>query len=336
MTTISVNQFGATGGVFRPLDLRDRSILNVPSVADNLVAGPLLQYSTVPVKDFGYANFDKAVQIQYDQGGEGSCVPNSEAGSKSIEDWLESHVWRKYDAREVYIVCGGHDNVGVSTDQSLGYVRDVGFKDMQSDQRFKIASYAFVPRVPNLFRESFAAMMNPVAIGEVGRPGVLAALLPTQFGWDSNETPSGSYHQMCAVAYDGLRDDNHLILLNSWPFLRLVRLTWRYIESNGFLNYYNYAYGMWDATDVILPPPPPPLIVPVIKSVKVKKGGRKLIVTGSFSERAVAQVGGIVIVADAEDAGWMHFVRLNLSPGPHQLIITDSGATSAPYTFTVE
>ena len=83
------------------------------------------------------------------------------------------------------------------------------------------------------------------------------------------------------------------------------------------------------------PTPPSPPIVPIIERVKVKHGGKALVIIGEFSDRARVQIDGVVTPADDEEAGWLHVGGLTLTTGAHQVVVVDAGVSSAPFTSTV-
>lgn len=314
-----------TGAIFRPSDIRDWHLERLPGVQAALADLPS-SFSVLPMDQ---------IRI-YDQGSENSCVAFSGATCKSIEDFQESKRWNVYDADELYHACGGpaDGSRGINTDTALAYTRDVGYLDIESKQRFKIAGYAFAPPITGEWRRTIAAAL--VATG----PCVIATLLPQSFGWDSSGPSGGDYHQMGVSAYEGLGDNDNVLLPNTWGRFSgrngFFRLTWGYLEGNNFQNGYCYGAKLIDAKDLILPPPPPPPIVPIIKSVKVRKSGKNLIVVGTFSADVMIRIDKAVAAPNVVEINWLRLTGLHLSRGAHQIALFDGATASAPYTFIVE
>jgi hypothetical protein len=192
----------------------------------------------------------------YNQGQEGACVAYSICGAKSIEDFTDVGSWNRYDAEELYHACGGTGQNGISTDQALTRVRDVGCL-VDGGVRWPIASYLFAPESAGAWRETLAGAL--IATG----PCVVATLLPQTFGWDSAGAPvSSEYHQMVLLGYEGLGNSDNAVFLNSWGPLwgnrGFARLSWSYLEGGGFQNGYVYGYQMVDVKEGAPVPPPPP------------------------------------------------------------------------------
>jgi hypothetical protein len=230
-----------TGALFRKRQVTDFQLQHEPGVVEALAAGVPASFMVLELAD---------IAVRYDQDGEGACVAYSIAGAKSIEDFQDSGVWRKYDAEELYRACGGTGPNGIPTDQALAYVKSVGC--LFEGKRWPIASYLFAPEAPSAWRQTLAASL--VANG----PAVVATLLPATFGWDSNEVLTSGYHQLCLIGYDGLGDSDHAVFLNSWPAPRVfVRLSWGYLERGNFQNGYVYGYQMVDVREGPAPVPIP-------------------------------------------------------------------------------
>lgn len=238
-----------TGALYREPDARDWQLILLPEVQAALPELPG-SFMVLPMA---------AVQVKYNQGARPSCVSESECGAKSIEDFQDTSIWNRYDATELYRACGGNGMNGIFTDAALRYAVGTGLLVAGSQRRFKLASYLFAPQVAGDFRRTLAAAL--VASG----PCVVAMLLPSIFGWNSGESPTSGYHQMCLVGYEGLGDGDYAVFLNSWGEgwgnQGFCRIAWRYLEMNGnFQNRYVYAYRMVDFIDkgtIPVPTPPP-------------------------------------------------------------------------------
>jgi hypothetical protein len=244
-----------TGAIFRPPSVKDYQLLHRPSVREAMADLPS-SFLVLPI--------DK-IKTKYDQGMVPSCVAYSTCGAKSIEDFTDNGLWNTYDGDELYRACGGNGAEGISTDTALAYARDTGC--LSAGKRWPIESYAFAPMVAGAWRRTLAAAL--VASG----PCVVAALLPVIYGWDSNQTLSGAYHQQCLIGWDGLDDNDHAIFLNSWSSrwgnLGCGRMTWAYLEGNNFQGSYCYGFQITDFHEAI-EPPPDPIVKPVEFDATVK------------------------------------------------------------------
>lgn len=238
-----------TGALFRFRGIKDFHLEHEPGVSAQLQTALPSPFNVLPLEK---------IEAKYDQGTLSACTCASEATAKSIQDFGDIGRWQIYDWLEAYHYLGGTGSNGLPTDATLAYCRDTGLLLVRSQSRWPIESYLFAPEVPGEWRRTLAAAL--VATG----PCVIATLLPSSFGWDSNtEIPqSPGYHQMCLVGYDGLGDDDHAIFLNTWGSYMgrngFYRLTWAYLEGNNFQNGYCYGYQMTDHHEAIVPPDPTP------------------------------------------------------------------------------
>jgi len=244
--------WGGTGALFRDSDLRDWHLELEPNTAEVLAESPPPSCIVVDA-EMTEESISAAIGVAYDQDGEGACVAYSSGGAKSIEDFKDERLWRMYDAEALYRACGGTGQNGISTDRALRYIRDYGLVEPATGFIRKIQGYAFAPQVANAWRLTLASAL--VANG----PCVVAMLLPSVLGWDSNEIATSGYHQLCFIAYDGLGDNDHAIFLNSWGrYLRIIRVKWHFLEGGNFQSRHVYGYQLIDVIDFIAPPPPPP------------------------------------------------------------------------------
>lgn len=252
----------ATGALFRPQDQRDFRLELLPEVIEARAAG-------LPEE------FSRASQMQgvYNQGSIPKCVAASTCLAKGMEEVADIGRWQLYDDDELYRANGGNGTNGVPTGQVLDYARNTGLLARDSQRRFRIASYLFVPQTPNEFRMTLAA-----AIQATG-PCVLAILLPQNFGWTSSGQPTNGYHQVVALGWQGLSDNGYCEIGNSWGGNwgqnGRGRVPWAYIEQNNFLNRYNYAARMEDFRDgSVEPPPPDPINNPAAKLMELANAAR--------------------------------------------------------------
>jgi len=279
------HQFGA---LYRAPDPRDWHLEREVRVAAQLAVGIPERFMVMPIED---------VRVIYSQNGP-SCVSNSICGAKSIEDFKDLGAWQKYDADQLYKACGGDGINGIFADTALHYTRDIGCLEPTTGQRFKIDSYYFAPQSREDWRETLAAAL--VATG----PCVVAMLVPSMFGWDSNESMTSGYHQMCLVGYEGLGDNDYAIFLNSWGLSGnkgFYRLRWRYLEGNSFQSNHVYGYKLVDADDPnsIPDPPPDPNHYSLLGRVAKAKPGKLSIVPDDFAVNIKGRrVSGVTIEDD--------------------------------------
>lgn len=235
---MTTHQQHGTGALFRFRGIKDFHLEHEPGVS--------AQLQTVLPSPFNVLPLEK-IETKYDQGALSACTFASEATAKSIQDFGDLGRWQIYDWLEAYHYLGGTGPNGLPTDATLAYCRDTGLLLVGSQSRWPIESYLFAPEVPGEWRRTLAAAL--VATG----PCVIATLLPSSFGWDSNtEIPvNPGYHQMCLIGYDGLGDNDHAIFLNSWG-------SYMGRKGNNFQNGFCYGYQMTDHHEAIAPPPPIP------------------------------------------------------------------------------
>lgn len=250
----------ATGAIFREPGIKDFRLERLPGVGEAMADLPV-SFLVMPLDQ---------IKIRYDQGPVPRCVASSECTAKAIEDFGDVGQWNQYDDIELYLASGGNGSTGISTDTALAYARDTGLLE-PSGRRWKIAAYAFAPQNANEWRQTLAAAL--VSSG----PCVIATQLPSMFGWSSNEVLTGAYHQMCLVGYEGLRDDDYAVFLNSWGSRfgnnGFVRLKWGYLEGGNFQSNYTYGYKLVDVKDFVTPTPPQPAKIEFDAIAGKMKGG---------------------------------------------------------------
>lgn len=241
--------YGAYGTGAVPLapDERDWQMERLPGVAEQLAnGGP-------PARHDWLLGF---IDGCYNQGGTPSCVLASEAGMKSIQENIEHDRWLEFDFDEAYRALGGDGRQGVPTRESMKWLRDTGMLQLGTTRRYRIGSYAFAPQTAERWKQTVQAAIA------ANQPCVVACLLPSVFGWDSNTHRTEAYHQMCAVAYD----EEFLVLLNSWGKGwgkdGLCRLRWDYLTAGSLQDRLCYAYTTIDAVDEGLAPVPVPAPAP--------------------------------------------------------------------------
>lgn len=323
-----------TGALFRVDDPRDQQLQFLPQVQEQRTAGLPPSFVSMPIEEI------KTVYLQSNP----SCVTNSICGAKSIEDYLDVKSWNLYNAEQMYFDCGGDGQNGIYADRALGYTRDLGALETATGRRWKIGSYMFAPRNAGQWRETLAAAL--ISTG----PCVIATLLPSTFGWDSNEEMTSAYHQMCLIGYDSLEDDGYALMLNSWGKGHgrggFVRLRWRYLEGNDFQSGHVYGYKMVDLTDWVppdpepkpIPPAPDPVKPPALLKASYKQNGKKLVLVGdNFAQSAMVFVDGKRTLARWNDSGWMVAKKLSMSPGPHVVDVKNSAdGKASSLSFQVE
>lgn len=326
------NKTKGMGALFRPDDPRDYHLELIPGIPEALAAGVPASYMTIQVADMPFI---------YDQNGYGACVAYSCCGAKSIEDFYDVKKWNNYDAYQLYTACGGTGPNGIFADDALDYMKNTGCLEPTTNSRWRISSYAFAPRYANEWRQTLAAAL--VASG----PCVVAMLIPSQFGWDSNSVMTTGYHQMCLVGYEGLGDDDYAVFLNSWgnwwANKGFCRVKWGYLEGLNFQGKHVYGYKLIDATDYIPEPDPDPTPIPipdpnstpVIMKVKFKRG-KKLVVIGDKLHPDA------LLIVDGQqhdpryNEGILVLRPLTLAPGTHNVIVVNpGGAQSQPRSFEV-
>jgi len=261
--------WGGTGALKLPYDWRDFQAFRHPEIAEMLPSFP---------DSFSLREFQKGSAL--DQDGKGACVATSSCHMQAFYEQMERNQWITFDWDKLYTENGGTGPNGVPTRQVLQDMQENGCPVLNTSNRYKISSYAFV----DFGNFDFAIQTVKAAIA-AKRPLVLALLLPSDFGAGMNAGSSSSkvtsgYHQMMVGEYTSTR----INFFNSWgpgfgdhgwcsvPVDYLARP-----EQRGFL----YAYTTFDAkdTDPIPPPPPPPPIDKVIVDGDIiKAGSRKIVV----------------------------------------------------------
>jgi hypothetical protein len=319
--------WGGTGALYRARKENDLHLEFNAKVSAQLEQGLPSSYYVLDLSQ---------IVTKYDQGYINACVAYSDATAKSIEDYLDVGQWNKYDALEIYYACGGDNIHGINTDQSLNFIRSLGCLEIGSSRRWTIENYLFAPESSVQWRNTLAAALMTTG------PCVVATLLPSQFGWDSNTTLTSAYHQMCLVGYEGLGDDDYAVFLNTWGWYfgnnGFVRLKWSMLESGGsFQNGFVYAYAMIDTDDGdFIPPPPPPPPVPVKPIItKVRyKNNRKIVVTGVFDADATLFLDGVETSA-AQESGWFALKAKNLT-GTHTVKVVNDNGQSVEQQFIAD
>ncbi|HTB56700.1 MAG TPA: hypothetical protein VLC06_02450 [Polyangia bacterium] len=151
------------------------------------------------------ANADLSDRVKgvYDQGQIAACTCYSSAAMQSIFEEIEQGAWLGFDALECYHAVGGNGTQGVDPHLVLDYMKQPGLLDVDTKQRYRIQSYAFVRLGPqgqiDVVKAALAA----------NRPAVLAMLLPADWGQGDGQSQGGprssSYHQVCLTGYDADR-----------------------------------------------------------------------------------------------------------------------------------
>src|SRR5882762_3371304 len=156
-----------TGAIKLSPDYRDYQLHKYPGVAEALATFPdsfsLRQYQT------GRA---------LDQGPEPSCVAFSSAHMQAFYESMERKQWITFDGHRLYTENGGDGHAGISSRVVLQDMQDTGTPVLASEDRYKIASYAFVD-----FSIGFDFAIQTIkAAVSTGHPCVLAMRLPSDFG----------------------------------------------------------------------------------------------------------------------------------------------------------
>lgn len=238
-----------TGARQLTYDPRDWSALLHPGIAQGVHAGVP---DTIPDLSLG-----KTGGV-YDQDGEGACVAYSEAGLVSLDLALAGQPWIWMDAENLYRRNGGTGQNGVDTRGTLEDIRANGINRREGGGTVKIDSYLFVPKTPGLFKDTIMAALA------IGKPCVVATLLPQNFGWDSSGPPNpNAYHQV--IISGG--DPTWAYILNSWSERwgrsGRGRLLWSHLDPTRW-DVYSYLVNPLGTLPTPLPPPPPPPPPPVI------------------------------------------------------------------------
>ena|SRR5437868_5848709 len=256
-------------------DARDWSALLSPGIAQQLHAG-----APTAVPDLS----EGKVLGLYDQDGEGACVAYSESGLTSLDEALNGRLWVWLDAEQFYHRNGGTGQNGIDTRSSLEDAKNNGIIRKDGQGVVRIENYLWVPKTPGLFKDTIMAALA------LGKPCVVATLLPTNFGWDSSGPPNPqAYHQVVIVG----GDDTWAYILNSWGpnwgRQGRGRLLWSFLDV---ARWDVYAYLV---NGIGVTPPPPPVGV-VVKSVAPNPvvGPAPVTITGSgFDTSARVIWGGV-------------------------------------------
>lgn len=270
-------EWGGMGGVYRPPDPRDRSVLSDPTVAlgvhNQIESADLIAAIGAPV---------------YNQGRYPACSAAGTCGLQSVDEAVNGGAWRLYDWLQVYHENGGNDRDGIDPQAVLKDARDNGLPLTGTGVREKIVTgYAFVPQVPATFPQVVTACLA------TGLPVGIAMLLPSPFGYNSGTARTQGYHWMCAVASDPI----WATCLNSWgdgwpgdaPRPGLCRVRWDYLTADNLQNGLCFAFTTQRAQGP--PPPPPPAVLSVTGlSPTVAAPGQVVTVTGSGFSQAGLRV----------------------------------------------
>src|SRR5437868_6431746 len=221
-------------------DARDWSALLSPGIAQQLHAG-----APTAVPDLS----EGKVLGLYDQDGEGACVAYSESGLTSLDEALNGRLWVWLDAEQFYHRNGGTGQNGIDTRSSLEDAKNNGIIRKDGQGVVRIENYLWVPKTPGLFKDTIMAALA------LGKPCVVATLLPTNFGWDSSGPPNPqAYHQVVIVG----GDDTWAYILNSWGpnwgRQGRGRLLWSFLDVARWDVYAYLVNGIG-----VMPPPPPPV-----------------------------------------------------------------------------
>lgn len=192
------------------------------------------------------ADLSDRVKGIYDQGQIAACTCYSSAAMQSIFEELERDEWLGFDALECYRAVGGDGSHGVDPHLVLDYMKQSGLLDVDTKQRYRIQSHAFVQLGPQGQIDVVkAALAN-------NRPAVLAMLLPADWGQGQGQSQGGprssSYHQVCLTGYDADR----AYFVNSqgigWGDHGFGSVPWSFTVDSA-QGSYCYAYTVVDAAD---------------------------------------------------------------------------------------
>jgi Papain family cysteine protease len=186
----------------------------------------------------------------YNQGAENSCVVYSLAAVQSVSKEEMLGDWLTFDAEECYKACGGYGPNGVPAPDVLNWEERTGFRDIASNRRYQITSYAHA----DLSNSGIEALKASIASRH---PCVLALLLPSDFGNQfggsgdcASDTVTNGYHQVCVVGYTADR----VTILNSWGSgwgrNGIGTIRWEFLQ-NPDQQYFAYAYTVSETDRVI-------------------------------------------------------------------------------------
>lgn len=265
--------WGGLGGVYRPPDPRDRSVLSDPKV----LAGLRAQVQA--------ADLIAAIGSPlYNQGQYPACASAGTCGIQSIDEAANGQGWKLYDWLSVYHENGGNDRDGIDPQRVLADAMNNGLPLAQGGAREKIIeSYAFVPQVASTFPQIVTACIA------AGYPVGIAMLLPSPFGYNSGTARTQGYHWMAGVA----SDPTWASCVNSWgdrwpgdgPRPGLCRIPWSYLTADNLQNGLCFAFTTKRAGSVN-PPPPPPLLTVTSVQPNVAAPGQMVTVSGTGFQSA--------------------------------------------------
>jgi len=237
--------WGGTGALPLHPDPRDYDMRWIPEIKAALDAG---------VPETG----DLTRWLQgpsHNQGSEPSCVAFSTCNLAAVDEVMEGGAWEIFNGHQLYVEAGGNGTNGVDTRLTLKIATEQGVPG-SSGRKKTIASYAFAPQTPGLFRDTLKAAAF------AGHVCTIALLLPAPFSWNSGNAPTSAYHQVIGpVGWDA----TWCWIFNSWgdgwpgdaPRGGLGRVRWDFLEADGLQHSYCYAYTT-TPTEIKPPPPPPP------------------------------------------------------------------------------
>jgi uncharacterized protein YkwD len=273
-------EWGGMGGLYRPPDPRDRSVLSNPRV--------------VAALDQGVKAADLIAAIGspiYNQGPTPACASAGTCGLQSIDESVNGAGWKLYDWLQVYHENGGNDRDGIDPQAVLKDAVNNGLPLASGGAREKIiSSYAFVPQVASTFQQTVTACIA------AGLPVGLALLLPSPFGWNSGTARTQGYHWMCGVG----SDPTWATCVNSWgdswpsdgaPRPGLCRIPWSYLLADNLQNGLCFAFTTQRSGNVT--PPPPVLLTVTGVTPAVAAPGQVVSVTGSgFNQAGLRAIWG--------------------------------------------
>jgi uncharacterized protein YkwD len=228
--------FQGGGAVPYVPSLKDFSPFQLPGISEWVAAG-----AADPV------DWSPDIKAIEDQQQEGACVGFSQDTDNSFLNFRLDRGWDRGDGRKLWQEMGGVGQNGVDSRATLERVRSEG-SPLRAGGRLKgISAYAFVPRVPGVWRQTIAAGQS------LGKGGVAALLLPPDLGWNSGTGRTQLYHQMKIVGFTGLGDGDYCLFVNSWGpnFGRggFCRVPWIQMEADNFQQGYAYAFRIINLTN---------------------------------------------------------------------------------------
>lgn len=274
-----------TGLKLRPPDPRDHLM---PGADEKLVAVP----DTFDItRDFPGPVLN--------QGAVPSCVCHTMSHQQCIFQWQEEKLARVFDAQRAHNETGPVGE-GRFPDDILRYAKDRGMPLSGAETRYRIASYAFAPKITP---EIWAGAIKAAIAG--GQPVPICYLLPSVYGWESSGNITSGYHETLIVGYDAGR----FLMLNSWgtgwgrnglgwvPIPFLTQSNWQ----NGYVIAHSSVADERSVTPDPPQPQPNPQPQPVDKvfvSGEALGGGLEMLHVGSVLQAAGEGFSGTLRVSE--------------------------------------